>query len=62
MVVDLTGMAPSLLIGPFFFAFLQTVHEEDPDRLPEARRIEWLLDYDFQKEHVSDWMKSFKPN
>lgn len=59
--VELRGSPPEMLIGPFFFAFLQTVHEVRPELLATARKIRWLLDHDFQRENVADWMRTFRP-
>ena len=60
--VNLSGLPPELLIGGFFFAFLQTVYDSEPELLDEAKGIRWILDHAFQDERVSDWMTSFQPN
>jgi hypothetical protein len=59
--VDLTECDSALLITAFFNAFLQTVHEVAPTRLDEAREIVWDLEFDFQRENVSELMKDFVP-
>jgi hypothetical protein len=59
--VDLTECDSAMLISAFFNAFLQTVHEQVPARLDEAREIAWELEFDFQRENVAEWMKDFEP-
>ncbi len=62
VVISLKGLPASLLIGGFFFGFLQRIYDKDPDRLGEARLIIWSADFDFQEEFASDCMKEFTPN
>ena len=59
MTVDLRGLPPSLLISAFFNGFLAAINEERPDLLPTAKKINWVLDHDFQYENVRRWMKGF---
>ena len=61
-LVDLTGCDSALLISAFFNAFLQTVHDRDARLLDQARQIQWQLEFDFQQENVSTWMKDFEPH
>lgn len=60
--VDLKGTPPALLIGSFFFGFLQRIHDEAPKRLKEARKITWLTDFNFQQKFISSCMTEFTPN
>jgi len=60
--VDVRGVPPETLVGSFFFAFLQTIHELAPDRLPAARKIRWLPTHDFQARNVANWARTFRPN
>lgn len=58
--VDLTNLPPALLISGFFNGFLTAIHRKRPDLLDQAKRIDWLLDHDFQRQHVARCMKHFE--
>lgn len=59
--IDLTSCDSALLISAFFNSFLQTVSEKDLSRLNDARKIDWNLQYSFQKSNVEEWMRDFQP-
>jgi hypothetical protein len=59
--VDLTSNPSGALISSFFNGFLQRVADEDADLLARARRVKWVLKFDFQKLNVQRWMREFKP-
>lgn len=60
--IDVTTLAPSLLISAFFNGFLQTIFDKSAPLLEQARKVRWRLRFDFQKANVEKWMKHFKPN
>ena len=59
--IDLSGLAPALLISAFFNGFLQEVFEKNAALLDKARQIRWGLQFPFQKTNVDTWMTHFKP-
>jgi hypothetical protein len=61
IAVDLTRCAPAMLIGGFFNAVLQAVHDRCPEKLDSARKIQWRLAHEFQREQVRDLMTRFRP-
>ena len=62
VIVDLRKCAPGLLISAFFNGFLQRVADKSPSRLAAARKVEWQLAHEFQRDNVAKWMKNFKPD
>lgn len=60
-VVDLTDHPPAMLIGGFFNAFLQHVHEHAPTQLKDARCIEWVVRHEFQRRNIATWVRNFVP-
>lgn len=62
VMVSLKGLPAALLIGGFFFGFLQRIHDKSPEQLEKARLIMWSTDFDFQQEFASSCMKEFTPN
>ncbi len=61
LTVDLTHCDSALLISAFFNAFLQEIFNQRPDLLDVARKIDWELEFDFQRENVGEWMHDFQP-
>lgn len=61
-VVDLTSTPPAMLIGGFFNAFLQHVHDHAPTLLEQARRIEWTVQHEFQRRNIAIWVRDFQPS
>jgi hypothetical protein len=59
--VDLTAYPPAMLISGFFQAFLQHVHDHAPTELARARKTEWIVKYDFQRTHITQWVRDFVP-
>jgi hypothetical protein len=59
--VDLTTHSPAMLIGGFFNAFLQHVHDHAPTMLERARRIEWVVKFEFQRKNIATWVREFNP-
>lgn len=60
--IDLSGLAPALLISAFFNGFLQEVFDRNSALLSKARQIHWGLQFSFQKTNVDSWMTHFKPS
>ena len=58
--VDLRGLPPSLLISGFFNGFLAAISKDRPELLTNARKINWVLDHDFQIDNVRRWMTGFE--
>lgn len=61
MTIDTTGLPASLLISAFFNGFLQRVHEKDPAALEAARKVKWVLTFQFQTDNVAKWAVDFRP-
>ena len=61
LLVDLWHTPPGTLISAFFNGFLQRVFEVNPERLPQARALQWDVKFPFQKENVARFMADFKP-
>lgn len=59
--VDLTSLPAGLLISAFFNGFLQCIFEKAPNLLDKARKTDWKLKFDFQRDNVRRWMDDFKP-
>ncbi len=59
--VNLEKCAAALLISAFFNGFLQEVYDKRRELLPAARKIDWELQFPFQRDNVARWMKDFKP-
>jgi len=59
--VDLHGLPSRLLISAFFNGFLQAVHELAPEELDNARNIQWLPRFEFQRRTIQTWMDTFTP-
>ena len=59
--IDLSEIAPALLISAFFNGFLQAVHEQKPELLESAKKVKWVMQYEFQLANVKKWMEHFKP-
>jgi len=59
--IDVRWLPPALLISAFFNGFLQQVYATNPDILPKARQVRWLLRFAFQNANFEKWMVSFQP-
>lgn len=59
--IDVAGLAPALLISAFFNGFLQEVFDRNQSLLNKAKKVKWILQFPFQREHVDTWMTHFKP-
>ena len=59
--VDVTRCPASLLISAFFNGFLQEISDRRRELLPKARGIDWQLQFGFQRENVTRWMRDFRP-
>lgn len=60
--VDLTHLPASLLISAFFNSFLQTLFEEDPLLVNEARQVKWHPKFPFQQRNIVSWVERFQPH
>ena len=60
--VSLEECLPAQLIYGFFSAVLQHVHDCAPNRLAEARGIQWRTKWSFQLEIAKEAMRKFTPN
>lgn len=61
-VVDLTEQLPAMLIGSFFNALLQHVHDHAPMQLEDARHIVWVVPHEFQRKNIAIWVRDFSPS
>ena len=61
LTIDLHGCSASVLISAFFNAFLQTVHDLQPECLAEAKGITWEPAHDFQDRNIRRWVQDFEP-
>jgi hypothetical protein len=59
--IDLRELPSALLISSFFNGALQAIHDARPAALARARKFKWRVKYDFQRENIEQWMKSFTP-
>jgi hypothetical protein len=59
--IDVSDLAPALLISAFFNGFLQEIHDRNSALLDKARSVKWIMQFPFQSENVDTWMKHFKP-
>jgi hypothetical protein len=61
--VDLRGCDPGLVISAFVNGFLQAVVDKlGNEGLEGARRIEFVTDFDWQREDIASWLLEFKPD
>jgi hypothetical protein len=56
--IDVRELKPELLISAFFVSFLRHVQVHAPHELEEARRIDWITKYEFQRQAIKIWMRS----
>lgn len=60
--LDVSGLAPALLISAFFNGFLQHIYDRESGLLEKAKRVHWILQFPFQQANVDTWMSYFKPS
>ena len=59
--VDLTACKAAMLIGGFFNATLLRIHTLDPEKLPLARKLQWIVPFEFQRKNIARWTADFTP-
>lgn len=59
--IDLTSLAPALLISSFFSSFLQEIYDQRKDLLKFARTARWIAKFPFQEDMIERWMEAFTP-
>ena len=59
--IDLGGIPASLIISAFFNGFLQEIYDRRSADLEKARKLYWVVPYDFQKKSIEKWVREFKP-
>lgn len=61
LTIDLTDCQSAMLISAFFNSFLQHIYDTDHTLLSDAKKTNWVLKFDFQREKVHGWMNDFSP-
>lgn len=55
------NLPAAMLVGTFFNALLQRVHDQRPEALDHARKTKWNAPFTFQRELIATWVAGFKP-
>jgi len=61
LTLDMSDVDAAMLISSFINSFLQTIHEDAPQQLDQARAICWKTEFDFQRESNEEWGQAFQP-
>ncbi|WP_149752572.1 hypothetical protein [Rubripirellula obstinata] len=61
LTLDMTDVDAAMLISSFVNSFLQTIHEQAPLRLDQARKVQWKTEFGFQQESIEEWVNDFQP-
>lgn len=61
LTIDMGGCPNSLMISPFFNAFLQAIFDQRGEAgLMQAKSIKWKAEFPFQLDLISDWVGHFE--